>query len=76
MDDGHWPLAYGYDEVGRLTEEYQGFASLFYGYDSAGNLTRQCLPDGNILAYQYQQGQVSRIALNGQVLSEHQYRGE
>jgi RHS repeat-associated protein len=76
VDDGHWPLAYGYDEVGRLTEEYQGFASLFYGYDNAGNLTRQRLPDGNLLAYHYQQGQVSRIDLNGRILSEHQYRGE
>ncbi|HHQ6628312.1 TPA: RHS repeat-associated core domain-containing protein, partial [Serratia fonticola] len=76
VDDGQWPLAYGYDEAGRLTEEYQGFASLFYGYDSAGNLTRQRLPDGNLLAYHYQQGQVSRIDLNGRILSEHQYRGE
>lgn len=76
VDDGQWPLAYGYDEAGRLTEEYQGFASLFYGYDSAGNLTRQRLPDGNLLAYHYHQGQVARIDLNGRVLSEHKYRGE
>ncbi|MDA0150102.1 RHS repeat-associated core domain-containing protein [Vibrio sp. LaRot3] len=73
VDDGHWPLAYKYDLLGRLVEEHQSWATLGYQYDAIGNLTGMLLPDGQLVTQTYHHGLLSEVALNGELLTQHQY---
>ncbi|WP_260262113.1 RHS repeat-associated core domain-containing protein [Vibrio intestinalis] len=73
VDDGHWPLAYKYDLLGRLVEEHQSWATLGYQYDAIGNLTGMLLPDGQLVTQAYHHGLLSEVALNGELLTQHQY---
>ncbi len=72
VDDGHWPLAFEYDEFGLLKTEHQGWASLRYRYDEFDRLNELVLPDGQALAYHRDAaGLLSGIDLNGQPLTRH-----
>lgn len=73
-DDGHWPLAWGYDDCNRLTQEHQGFASQYYAYNADGQLSHMRMVDGNILKMDYENGELFQIIHNGLVLSEHQWQ--
>ncbi|WP_411379467.1 RHS repeat-associated core domain-containing protein [Pseudomonas sp. MPB26] len=74
VDDGHWAQAYEYDVQNRLTAEHQGWGTLRYGYDACGQLKNLRLPDNNRLAFNYSKGgQLKKVALNGQTLTEHQF---
>ncbi|WP_158587128.1 RHS repeat-associated core domain-containing protein [Motilimonas pumila] len=74
VDDGERPLYWQYDIMGQLTEEHQGWASQFYDYDELGQIKRWQLPDAQQVDYQYQQGQLAGISLNGQVLTQHVFQ--
>ncbi len=72
VDDGHWPLAFEYDEFGLLKTEHQGWATLRYKYDDMDRLSGMTLPDGQELAYQHDNaGLLSGIDLNGSALTRH-----
>ncbi len=59
-----------YDKNGRLTQQIRSTAGHTYvnrfEYDSVGNLHRQLLPDGSHLSYQWQDGKLTDMAVNGQ----------
>ncbi len=76
VDDGQRPLAYQYDVMGQLIVEYQGTAVSGYAYDNMGRPVRMVLPDGQRVDYQYSEGKLSRIGLNGRTLTEHRFRGD
>ncbi|WP_349921887.1 RHS repeat-associated core domain-containing protein [Aeromonas veronii] len=72
VDDGAWPLAFEYDKGGNLTAEHQGWASSYFQHDAMGQLAHWRLPDGNRLDYQYQDGDLWGVDLNGSELTRHQ----
>ncbi|WP_165857447.1 RHS repeat-associated core domain-containing protein [Marinobacter sp. JSM 1782161] len=72
VDDGHWPLAFQYDEQGLLRTEHQGWATLQYHYDDVDRLTGLTLPDGQTLGYERDAaGLLAGINLNSAVLTRH-----
>ncbi|MFD1261759.1 DUF1308 domain-containing protein [Entomomonas asaccharolytica] len=74
IDDEQWPLNYEYDITGKLTAEYQGWATIRYQYSPLGILSQCKLPDGNIIDYKYNRGgQLAHIELNNQKLTSHYY---
>jgi RHS repeat-associated protein len=72
VDDGHWPLAFEYDQYGLLKAEHQGWASLHYRYDEFDRLSGMVLPDGQRVDYlRDATGLLSGIDLNGEELTRH-----
>ena len=67
---------YSYDAFGRITqksqiERFNGTTRIFntgYGYDAVGRLQSMTYPSGKTVSYQYAQGQLSGVNLDGQAL--------
>ncbi|MDO6528204.1 DUF6531 domain-containing protein, partial [Motilimonas sp. 1_MG-2023] len=74
VDDGERPLHWQYDLNGQLIAEHQSWASQYYDYDPLGRVKRWQLPDGQQVDYEFQQGQLAGINLNGEVLTQHLFR--
>ncbi|MBY8950248.1 hypothetical protein J1G35_30720, partial [Pseudomonas sp. SH10-3B] len=75
VDDGHWALAYEYDQQNRLTAEHQGWGTLRYGYDACGQLQHLRLPDNNRLVFNHSKGgHLATVELNGAPLTSHLFK--
>jgi RHS repeat-associated protein len=69
--DANHSLSYGYDALGRTIAKTQvvGGISKTQGYGYAnGNLTSVTTPHGAVIGYQYSQGKVAGITVNGATL--------
>lgn len=72
IDNGAATTSFSYDAVGRITERSETTGSitldLAYGYDSYGRLDTLTTPSGQLLSYEYTDGRVSGLKVNGSYL--------
>lgn len=72
--DGENPLAWQYDEAGRLEAEHQSWATMRYRYDEdTGRLTGIKQPNGQWQEFHYQHGKLQASSLEGQPLTAYGY---
>jgi len=62
---GHY-VTYGYDALGRVTSQGNGYSNLTMQYDAAGNRTRLTWPDNKYVTYEYDPvGEMTAIKESG-----------
>jgi RHS repeat-associated protein len=65
---GHY-VTYGYDALGRVTSQGNGYSNLTMQYDAAGNRTRLTWPDNKYVTYEYDPvGEMTAIKEGGSSL--------
>jgi RHS repeat-associated protein len=69
ITDGAGTTTWAYDSVGRVTERSQTTGSVMlevgYGYDTFGRLSSLTTPSGQTLTYEYTDGELSGLRVNG-----------
>ncbi len=70
LSDSHSTTAWEYDSHGRVSAKHQTLGSLTlttrYHYNAAGQLIQMTYPSGLAVGYEYSQGQLSALSINGQ----------
>jgi RHS repeat-associated protein len=69
MTDGAGTTSWTYDAAGRVTERSRATGAVTlevgYGYDIFGRLATLTTPSGQVLGYEYQNGRLSGLTVNG-----------